>query len=90
MGEPIATPSICWYKTPLKRKWQFLTAKQSSFLNSHGFHQTLLDNGIEEISHLQDVKEEDAIGFGLTKFQFRIMQRLRPSVESRNRFVVHV
>ena len=40
------------------------------------FHQTLLDNGISEISHLQDVEEEDAIGFGLTKFQFRRMQRL--------------
>ena len=50
----------------------FLWLQKASLEN---YHKTLLENGISEITHLQDVNEDDALGFGFTKFQFRRMQR---------------
>ena len=34
----------------------------------HKHHRRLSDNGITEICHLEDVKEDDAESLGLTKF----------------------
>ena len=39
------------------------------------FYQTFVNNGLTEISHIQDVQEEDALSFGLSKFQSRRLLR---------------
>ena len=35
------------------------------------FHQTLVNNGVTEVLHIQDVQEEDALSFGFSKFESR-------------------
>lgn len=40
------------------------------------YYQQFLSNGITEISHLEDVREEDAAYLGLSKFEFRRLARL--------------
>ncbi|CAB4032783.1 Hypothetical predicted protein [Paramuricea clavata] len=39
------------------------------------FHQTLVNNGVTEVSHIQDVQEDDALSFGFSKFEARRLQR---------------
>ncbi len=40
------------------------------------YHQQLISNGITEISHLEDIREEDSELLGLSKFEFRRLIRL--------------
>ena len=47
---------------------------KSASLDKHYRH--LSENGITEICHLEDVKEDDAESFGLTKFEYRRLARL--------------
>ena len=51
----------------------FLSWLKNASLDKH--HAVFLENGIREISHLQDVNEADATTLGLTKFEFRRMAR---------------
>ena len=46
--------------------------KEASLEN---FYQTFVNNGLTEVSHIQDVQEEDALSFGLSKFQSRRLLR---------------
>ena len=47
---------------------------KSASLDKHYRH--LSENGITEICHLEDVKEDDAESLGLTKFEYRRLARL--------------
>ena len=47
---------------------------KSASLDKH--YRRLSENGITEICHLEDVKEDDAESLGLTKFEYRRLARL--------------
>ena len=47
---------------------------KKSSLEKH--HETFVENGIKEVSHIEDVQEEDAVSLGLSKFEVRRLFRL--------------
>ena len=59
----------------------------SASLDKH--YTRLSDNGITEISHLEDVKEDDAESLGLTKFEHRRLARLYADFKTQSKQSAH-
>lgn len=60
---------------------------KSASLDKH--HRRLSGNGITEICHLEDVKEDDAESLGLTKFKYRRLARLNADFKAQSEQCSH-